>query len=146
MTGLDDLLKLPKKDTLYCSEGGSAYVRNEPVEEREARLQHDRESHRERRSTETADETEARLQRDRDRYREQRALGALSLSQLPLIQQLSVQAKIEKFHMHLATLEVTRCSTCSEAFPGLHLHPGSTECARCGRDKHVYTQIVLQWQ
>ena len=111
---------------------------DETVAEREARLQHDRESHRERRSTETADETEARLQRDRDRYREQQALGALSQSQLPLIQQRSVQAKMEKFHMRdLATLEVTRCSTCSEAFPGLHLHPGSTECARCGRDKHT---------
>ena len=42
----------------------------------EARLQHDRESHRE-------DKTEARLQRDRHHYREQRALGALSQSQLP---------------------------------------------------------------
>ena len=42
-----------------------------------------------------------------------------------------------KFRMQLASLEVTRCSTCSEAFPGLHLQSGSTECARCGRDKHM---------
>ena len=68
---------------------------------------------------------------------EQRALGALSQSQLPLIQQRSVQAKMKKFHTHLATLEVSRCSTCLEAFPGLHLQPGSTECTRCGRDKHT---------
>ena len=68
---------------------------------------------------------------------EQRALEVLSQLQLPLFQHRSVQAKMEKFHMHLATLEVTRCSTWSEAFPGLHLHPGSTECARCGRDKHT---------
>ena len=94
------------------------------ADETETRLQHDRESHRERRSTETADETEARLQRDRHRYLEQRALGQ---SQLPLIQQHSVQAKMTKFHAHLTTLEVTRCSTCSEAFPGLHLLPGSTD-------------------
>ena len=109
----------------------------ETADETEARLQHDRESHRERRSTETADETEARLQHDRESHREQRALGALSQSQLPLIQQRSVQAKMKKFHTHLATLEVSRCSTCLEAFPGLHPQPGSTECARCGRDKHT---------
>ena len=74
----------------------------ETADETEARLQQDRESHRERRSTETADETEARLQHDRHRYREQRALGALSQSQLPLIQQHSVQAKMTKFCAHLA--------------------------------------------
>ena len=107
----------------------------ETADETEARLQQDRESHRERRSTHGlqtrrelgcnmtvratgkddllrrhADETEARLQCDRHRYREQRALGALSQSQLPLIQQHSVQAKMTKFHAHLTTLEVTRCS------------------------------------
>ena len=109
----------------------------ETVDDTEARLQQDRESHRERQSTETADEMEARLQRDRESHREQRALGALSQSQLPLIQQRSVQAKMKKFHTHLATLEVSRCSTCLEAFPGLHLQPGSTECARCGRDMHT---------
>ena len=95
----------------------------ETADETEARLQQDRENHRERRSTQTADETEARLQRDRHHYREQRALGALSQSQLPLIQQHFVQAKIT--------------STCSEAFAGLHLLPGCTECARCARDKHT---------
>ena len=35
------------------------------------------------------------------------------------------------------TMELLRCSTCSEAFPGLHLHPGSSECVRCGRDKRT---------
>ena len=75
---------------------------DETVEEREARLQQMRTSQRERRSTETADETEARLQRDRESHREQRALGALSQSQLPLIQERSVQAKMKKFHTHLA--------------------------------------------
>ena len=67
---------------------------DETVEEREARLQQMRTSQRERQSTETADETEARLQHDRESHREQRALGALSQSQLPLIQQHSVQAKM----------------------------------------------------
>ena len=58
-------------------------------------------------------------------------------SHLHCIQQHSVQAKMTKFQMNLTTLEVTRCSTCSEAFPGLHLLPGSTDCARCARDKHT---------
>ena len=56
---------------------------------------------------------------------------------VPLFQQHSVQTKMLKFHAHFATMELLRCSTCSEAFPGLHLHPGSSECVRCGRDKRT---------
>ena len=29
------------------------------------------------------------------------------------------------------------CTTCSEAFPGLQLHPGSAECAHCSRDNRT---------
>ena len=99
---------------------------DERLEHREARLQRDRESHREARSDERLEHREARLQCDREShresYREQRMQG------VPLFQQHSVQTKMLKFHAHFATMELLRCSTCSEAFPGLHLHPGSSEC------------------
>ena len=104
---------------------------DERLEHREARLQRDRESHREARSDERLEHREARLQCERESYREQQMQG------VPLFQQHSVQTKMLKFHAHFATMELLRCSTCSEAFPGLHLHPGSTECVRCGRDKRT---------
>ena len=111
---------------------------DERLEHREARLQRDRESHREAQSDERLEHREARLQCDREShresYREQRMQG------VPLFQQHSVQTKMLKFHAHFATMELLRCSTCStcsEAFPGLHLHPGSSECVRCGRDKRT---------
>ena len=112
--------------------GFSPYRR---LEHREARLQRDRERHREARSDESLEHREARLQCDREShresYREQRMQG------IPLFQQHSVQTKMLKFHAHFATMELLRCSTCSEAFPGLHLHPGSSECVPCGRDKRT---------
>ena len=42
---------------------------------------------------------------------------------------------MSKFHADMASIEVFRCMTCSEAFPGLRLH--SRECQRCSRDKHI---------
>ena len=109
----------------------------ETVEEREARLQQTRSSQVERLAAENAEEREARQQHDRESLREQRVQRTLGQLHLPLLQQRSVQAKMRKFHAHMAALEVSRCSTCSEAFPGLHLRPGSTECVRCSRDKHT---------
>ena len=41
------------------------------------------------------------------------------------------------FHAEIAALEMQKCTTCSEAFPGLQLRSHSTECMRCNRDKHV---------
>ena len=70
------------------------------------------------------------LQRNREGQRGQQ-------SQLPLFEQPSVQAKMRNFHAEIATLEMQKCTTCSEAFPGLQLRSHSTECMRCNRDKHV---------
>ena len=112
---------------------------DERLEHREARLQCDRESHREARSDERLEHREARLQCDRESHRE-----SYREQRVPLFQQHSVQTKMLKFHAHFATMELLRCtcSTCSEAFPGLHLHPGSSECVRCGRDKRT---LAITW-
>ena len=77
---------------------------DETVEEREARLQQMRIAQQERRSTETATEMEARLQQDRESHRAQRALGVVTQSQLPLLHQHSVQAKMKKFANSLPRL------------------------------------------
>ena len=108
---------------------------DERLEHREARLQRDRESHREARSDERLEHREARLQCERESHRE--SYREQQMQGVPLFQQHSVQTKMLKFHTHFSTMELLRCSTCSEAFPGLHLHPGSSECVRCGRDKHT---------
>ena len=109
----------------------------ESVQEREVRLQQMSSSQRERLASENAEEREVRLQHDRESHREQRVQRTLGQLHFPLIQQRAVQVKMQKFHAHMAALEVSRCSMCSEAFPGLHLHSGSTECVRCSRDRHT---------
>ena len=103
----------------------------ETEEERAARLQRMRD----RLASETEEERagserEAKLQRNREGQRGQQ-------SQLPLFEQPSVQAKMRKFHAEIAGLEMQKCTTCSEGFPGLQLRSHSTECVRCNRDKHV---------
>ncbi len=102
----------------------------ETTEERVARLQRMSERQRERLAAETTDERAARLQHDQESHR-----GAQS--DLPLFEQPAVRARMCKFHAHLAALESPRCTTCSEAFPGLQLRSQSTECLRCSRDKHT---------
>ncbi len=102
----------------------------ETTEERAARLQQMSERQRERLAAETTDERVARLQHDQESHR-----GAQS--DLPLFEQPDVRARMCKFHAHLAALESPRCTTCSEAFPGLQLRLQSTECLRCSRDKHT---------
>ena len=99
-------------------------------------------SQRERLVAESAEEREVRLQHNQESHRERRVQGTLGQLHLPLIQQHAVQAKMRKFHAHMAALEVSRCSTCSEAFPGLHLHLGSTECVRCSQDKHIHPKCT----
>ena len=88
------------------------------------------ERQRERLAAETTDERAARLQHDQESHR-----GAQS--DLPLFEQPAVRARMCKFHAHLAALESPRCTTCSEAFPGLQLRSLSTECLCCSRDKHT---------
>ena len=107
----------------------------ESAEAKEARLERQRsnkrcERQRERLAAETTDERAARLQHDQESHR-----GAQS--DLPLFEQPAVRARMCKFHAHLAALESPRCTTCSEAFPGLQLRSQSTECLRCSRDKHT---------
>ena len=34
-------------------------------------------------------------------------------------------------------LEVFQCISCLEQFPDMAMSPNRTECARCGRDKHI---------
>ena len=102
----------------------------ETAEERVARLQQMSACQQERLTAETAEKRAARLQRDRERHRHEQ-------SQLPLFEQPAVRARMQKFHAQLVALESPRCTTCSEAFPGLQLHSQSTECLRCSRDKHT---------
>ena len=42
---------------------------------------------------------------------------------------------MSKFHADLASIEVSRCTTCSEGLPGLRIY--SHECQRCSRGKHI---------
>ena len=57
----------------------------------------------ERLAAETEEQREARLQHNRERHKEQQ-------SQLPLLEQPSVQAKMRKFHPQFSTLDVPTCS------------------------------------
>ena len=107
----------------------------ESAEAKEARLERQQsnercERQRERLAAETTNERAARLQHDQESHR-----GAQS--DLPLFEQPAVRARMCKFHAHLTALESPRCTTCSEAFPGLQLRSQSTECLRCSRDKHT---------
>ena len=103
---------------------------SETEEERATRLQQMSANQHHRSAAEAGSEREARLQRNREGQRGQQ-------SQLPLFKQPSVQAKMRKFHAEIAALEMQKCTTCSEGFPGLQLRSHCTECVCCNRDKHV---------
>ena len=92
---------------------------SETEEERAARLQQMSANQHHRLAAETGSEREARLQRNREGQRGQQ-------SQLSLFEQPSVQAKMRKFHAEIAALEMQKCTTCSERFPGLQLRSHST--------------------
>ena len=92
---------------------------SETEEERADRLQQMSANQHHRLAAETGSEREARLQRNREGQRGQQ-------SQLPLFEQPSVQAKMRKFHAEIAALEMQKCTTCSERFPGLQLRSHST--------------------
>ena len=59
---------------------------------------------RERLAAETEEEREVRLQCDRQRHRDQQ----LVQSQLPLFEQHSIRTKMHKFHAHMAMLDGQR--------------------------------------
>ena len=73
----------------------------ETAEERAARLQRMSGYQRERLAAETAEERAARLHHDREGHRAQQP-------QLPLFEQSSVRTKMQNFHAHIATLDVSR--------------------------------------
>ena len=78
---------------------------------------------------ETPEDTATRCEQDRESHRRRR-------------EQQSVRIKMVNFHSHLAALQVSKCITCLENFPGLNVRtvlPDSsdTECVRCRRDKHI---------
>ena len=73
----------------------------ETPKEREARLQWMSINQHERLAVETPEERELRLEHYSTRYREQQSVQ----SQLPLLQQCSIQAKMRKFHVNKATLD-----------------------------------------
>ena len=109
------------------------YLAVEIPEERETTLQCMSTNQHERVAVETPEEGEMRLEQYSTRYREQQSVQP----QLPLLQQCSIQAKMHKFNVNMATLDTPTCSTCSERFPGLHFHSTSHECLRCSCDKHI---------
>ena len=82
---------------------------------------------------ENAEEREKRLQNDRESHRQQR----LAQQRFPLLEQQSVQANMHAFHRHLNTLCSVTCTTCSEDFPSFKLHAQTSECVRCSKDKHM---------
>ena len=102
----------------------------ETEQQREARLERLSTLQSERLASETPEQRVARLLRDRQGHRDQH-------SQLPLLDQPSVQSKMQKFHEHFTALDVPMCVTCSKAFPGLKVNLQSGECLSCSRDKRV---------
>ena len=122
----------------------------ESDEQREDRLQLMRDQEHERRAAESDEQREDRLQLMRDQEHERRAAEDLSLrngrlqrlresrerqedrSQVSLLDQPAVRAKVLKFHQSLIEIEEPLCLTCLESFPGLTV--SSDECTRCRRD------------
>ena len=74
---------------------------------------------------------------DAENHRRQREVNP----GIPLFDQPGVRAKIKNFHVRLTAVQVPRCVTCSEKFPGLTVRATSdgnnTECVRCRQDKHI---------
>ena len=99
---------------------------NETHEGREARLLQLNTACKIRQSYESPQDRKTRLSRDRERHRIQQALRV----QLPLLNERSVQTKVSKFHEHMSSLSVSKCSVCME-----QLRCNATECVRCSRDK-----------
>ena len=70
-------------------------------EEREARLQWMSTNEHDRLAVETPEERQLRLEHYSTRYREQQSVQP----QLPLLQRCSIQAKMRKFHVNMATTQ-----------------------------------------
>ena len=105
----------------------------ETPEARQARLETMRAARQLRIDRETSEARQARLQQDRERQRQQREVN----SDVSLFEQPAVSSKMRNFHTKLVSLEFYKCSSCLERFPDLAMSANRTECARCGRDKHI---------
>ena len=107
----------------------------ETPEARQAHLEATRAAQQLRIDRETPEARQARLQQDRERHRQQREVNP----DVPLFEQPAVSSKMKNFHTKLVSLEFYKCSSCLEHFPDLAMSTNynRTECARCGRDKHI---------
>ena len=103
---------------------------SETDQQREDRLQHMRRQEHERRAAETDQQREDRLQV----IHESRQSQSVS-SQVALIDQPAVRAKMQKFHLSISNIEVPMCMTCLESFPGMNMCARLNECNRCHRDQ-----------
>ena len=105
----------------------------ESTEERESRLQQMREAQQQRLQSETPEETEMRHSRNRLNHAQSEECT------LPLFCQGHVHSKMKKFHSRLAALQMARCATCLETFPGRRTSLSNDEavCVRCLRDEPV---------
>ena len=81
--------------------------------------------------TETPEARQIRMQQDR--HRQQREVNP----DMPLFEQPAVSSKMMNFHSKLVSLELYKCFSCLEHFPDVAMSSNRTECARCGRDKHI---------
>ena len=86
-----------------------------------------RDQEHERRAAEDLSLRNGRLQRLRESRERQE-----DRSQVSLLDQPAVRAKVLKFHQSLIEIEEPLCLTCLESFPGLTV--SSDECTRCRRD------------
>ena len=100
---------------------------------RQARVDADRAAQQLRRDRETPEARQARLQQDRQRHQQQREVNP----DVPLFEQPTVHSKMRSFHSRLMSLEFFECTSCLEQFPDMSMSASRTECARCGRDKHI---------
>ena len=88
-------------------------------DQREVRLEQMSIAQQRRLTHESPEETATRCEEDRESHRGRR-------------EQQSVRTKIVNFHSHLAALQVSKCVTCLEKFPGLNVRtmsPDSTQCS-----------------
>ena len=123
-------------------------LEGETPEARQARLETLRAAHQLRREGETPEARQARLEATRaaqqlriDREipeaRQARLQQDRENPDVPLFEQPAVSSKMRNFHTKLVSLEFYQCSSCLEHFPDLAMCTNRTECACCGRDKHI---------
>ena len=102
----------------------------ETHQHREDRLQQIREQQHDRRAVESPELTRRRLQLVRETRQRQSVT-----SHVALLDQPAVRAKMRNFHLSITNIDVPKCITCLESFPGMSMCTDSNECNRCHRDQ-----------